>query len=298
VAWKEYHVGRRVPLWLGLTLAALASVGLTAIVLVNVPPAMTAVWREWRDAALVVLGSWVGLLMTVAVGVRASGSICGERAGRAWDVLLATPLTTREIVRGKLHGILKAVGPYVLAYSLASTMTVACFSADDPLLPFTFLMVGGLMSLMMLNDVSLGLLAALILAPLFILSAGTDVVALTLVQFVATVLAMYFLGAVGLYCSARSQSAWLSLLATVAIGYVGGFLLLGVLWTLVGVFGLTNWLIGVTAVYWGITQAFLTATERQVAQRDRMPSDQTHIPDFNLSLPYPRPVHRRPVHRW
>src|SRR5262249_8536885 len=37
-----------------------------------------------------------------------------------------------------------------------------------------------------------------------------------------TVVAMYFLGAAGLWCSARCRDSWRSLAATVGVGYFGG----------------------------------------------------------------------------
>ena len=39
-----------------------------------------------------------------------------------------------------------------------------------------------------------------------------------------TVLAMYFLGAIGLWSSVRCKGSWRSLLSTLGFGYVGGFL--------------------------------------------------------------------------
>jgi ABC-type transport system involved in multi-copper enzyme maturation permease subunit len=54
----------------------------------------------------------------------------------------------------------------------------------------------------------------------------------TLLWLGVTVLAMYFVGAAGLYCSARGKSSWRSLLATLGMAYGGGavvFLVTGVL---------------------------------------------------------------------
>ena len=44
----------------------------------------------------------------------------------------------------------------------------------------------------------------------------------TVIWLAVTVLAMYYIGAAGLFCSARSKSSWRSLLGTVAYGYLGG----------------------------------------------------------------------------
>ncbi len=40
-----------------------------------------------------------------------------------------------------------------------------------------------------------------------------------------TALAMYYVGAAGMWCSGRSKSSWRSLLATLGFGYLGGFLI-------------------------------------------------------------------------
>jgi ABC-type transport system involved in multi-copper enzyme maturation permease subunit len=47
---------------------------------------------------------------------------------------------------------------------------------------------------------------------------------------VVTLLGMRFVGAAGLWCSARAKSSWRSLLGTALIGYVGGFILYGIAW--------------------------------------------------------------------
>jgi hypothetical protein len=52
--------------------------------------------------------------------------------------------------------------------------------------------------------------------------AGPVALAYTLTWLAATVLAMYFTGAVGLWCSVRASSAWHGLLQAEFIGYLGG----------------------------------------------------------------------------
>jgi hypothetical protein len=47
----------------------------------------------------------------------------------------------------------------------------------------------------------------------------------TVLGVAVTLLAMYFLGAAGMYCSVRATTSWRSLLSTLGIGYVGGFIL-------------------------------------------------------------------------
>ncbi len=64
-------------------------------------------------------------------------------------------------------------------------------------------------------------------APALTLSALAGPMALlyTLAWLPATVLAMYFIGAAGLWCSARSTSSWRALLQTMGFGYVGGLMM-------------------------------------------------------------------------
>ncbi len=61
-------------------------------------------------------------------------------------------------------------------------------------------------------------------APAVLLSAlgGWAALFWTAAWLAITVLAMYFLGAAGVWCSARSKTSWRSLLATMGVGYVVG----------------------------------------------------------------------------
>jgi ABC-type Na+ efflux pump permease subunit len=52
----------------------------------------------------------------------------------------------------------------------------------------------------------------------------------TILWLGVSLLAMGFVGAAGLWCSVRAKGSWRSLLGTVLIGYVGGFILYGVAW--------------------------------------------------------------------
>jgi hypothetical protein len=68
------------------------------------------------------------------------------------------------------------------------------------------------------------LVAALILMFLSIPVAG-GVLFLTLLCLVVTGLAMFYMGAAGVWCSVRCNTSWRSLLATLGLGYVGGLVL-------------------------------------------------------------------------
>lgn len=121
------------------------------------------------------------LLASLMVGIRTSGTISGEREKQTWEALLLTPMTSRQIIAGKLWGIMGSSYLYVLAYAVPA---LALSAVGGPL-------------------------------PLF----------WTAIWLAVTWLAMYFVGAAGVWCSVRSKTSWRSLLGTLAIGYVGGFLI-------------------------------------------------------------------------
>ena len=66
------------------------------------------------------------LLVSLTVAVRASGVICGERERQTWAAILTAPLTSYQIIRGKLWGIIDSARPYLAGY-LAPTLAVALF---------------------------------------------------------------------------------------------------------------------------------------------------------------------------
>ena len=192
IRWKEsqiegiapFPILRRIP----RPVALAATVLLTALVSANLK------FSETQTIVFVLVASSV-------VGIRCSGAISGERERQTWEALLLTPLPVRELVREKLHGILNAARPYLIAYGVSAT-AVILYSADWP-----FLVV-------------------LVTAPTgprsFGAGAGWVEFGWMALSFLAVWPAMYFVGAVGVNCSVRSASSWKSLLATLGIGYVGG----------------------------------------------------------------------------
>lgn len=60
-------------------------------------------------------GLAITFLISLLVGIRCSGSVCGEREQKTWEPLLLTPLEPRQLVRGKLWGVIDASRPYLLA---------------------------------------------------------------------------------------------------------------------------------------------------------------------------------------
>ena len=67
----------------------------------------------------------VMLLASLVVGIRCSGAITGERERQTWEALLLTPLSARQVVRGKLWGIMGASYWYLLAYAAPAAVLSA-----------------------------------------------------------------------------------------------------------------------------------------------------------------------------
>jgi ABC-type transport system involved in multi-copper enzyme maturation permease subunit len=133
---------------------------------------------------------WMGVLViltaSTVVGIRCSGAITGEREKHTWEALLLTPLTTRQLVRAKLWGVIGTTYPYL-----------AMFAAPALLVALAAEQIGA--------------------------------VTITLIVLGVTWMAMFYVGAAGLWCSARAKSSWRSLLALFGWAYLGGFLLYAVL---------------------------------------------------------------------
>jgi ABC-type Na+ efflux pump permease subunit len=209
IHWKEREVEgiapiallRLFPAWLGVALViALTTVCCLAIVVFTLPPTVT--FTDLRTAlfsldlaklaglmadtsnaesGFLYLNLFAVLFFSLLVGVRASGTICGERERQTWEALLLTPLETRSLIRSKLAGILAAARPYLLAYAIPAV----CLS-----------ILGGLWAFLS-----------------------------TWLWLAATWLAMYYIGAAGIWCSVRSKGSWRALLGTLAFGYLCGAIL-------------------------------------------------------------------------
>jgi ABC-type Na+ efflux pump permease subunit len=141
-------------------------------------------------------------------------------------------------------------------------------------------------------------------APALLLSllAGPVAVFWVLLWLGVTVLAMYYLGAAGMWSSVRSQGSWRSLLSTLGFGYVGGFfiyvclspviliiawIILLILFLLDARFGtslapgtaggfatffiafLIATCLGLAAVFWFVARLFLRGARKWVADRER-----------------------------
>jgi ABC-type transport system involved in multi-copper enzyme maturation permease subunit len=203
IHWRERHVEglaptpglRRIPQWLAVALVAVLTVCSSAsILLLSLPanvrlgdvlwalarfqPARLAAIMPSAGTGFLVQGVAVMLLASLIVGIRCSGAITGERERQTWEALLLTPLSAKQLIHGKLWGIMDSSYVYLLAYAAPALLLSV---------------LGGVMALLWV-----------------------------LLWLAVTVLAMYYIGAAGLWASARSKNSWRALLTTLLAGYVGG----------------------------------------------------------------------------
>jgi ABC-type Na+ efflux pump permease subunit len=127
--WKECHVQeetkipllRRIPRrygpWMIFALALVWNAVLAAICWTF---QSNGSGQAESSALFALQGLVVLVVLSQAVGSKAATSVSGERERQTWEALLLTPLTARQILRGKLWGILDSVRPLLFAYTLAA----------------------------------------------------------------------------------------------------------------------------------------------------------------------------------
>jgi ABC-type transport system involved in multi-copper enzyme maturation permease subunit len=151
--WKERHIEalsplpvlRLLPRWSGLVAAAVAGVAFSATTLSYFLPAGVTTQSLAADgvrgdfAALAaaldgVKGAEFGFLvqgllsllfLAVVVNLRSAGGISGEREKGTWDALLLAGVKPRDMIRGKLLGILDSTLPYLIAYAVPAVLFAA-----------------------------------------------------------------------------------------------------------------------------------------------------------------------------
>jgi ABC-type transport system involved in multi-copper enzyme maturation permease subunit len=285
IRWRERHVEglaptpglRRIPLWVGVTAVALVtSVSSLLILALSLPanatpgdffralvqlrPARLAALLPDAGLGFLVQSLVVMLLASLVVGIRCSGAITGERERHTWEALLLTPISARQLLHGKLWGIMGSSFWYLLAYAAPALL----FSA-----------LGGLLALLW-----------------------------TVLWLAVTVLAMYYVGAAGLWRSVRARSSWRALLGTLTAGYLGGLaiylccspilfiaaaIVIQILATIDRMWGTrtsgvaSNFLLeivthpaffvlsclGLALIFWGMSRSFLAHALRWIADRER-----------------------------
>lgn len=145
LTWKERWIDglaplaplRTIPRWLGMTVVFVLTLAAFAVALWEVRlPKVTLADLLRSIAAFDLIGlqeqfsgadqavRWPNLAMmfvaSLLVGARASSAVTSERERQTWEPLLLSPLTARELLRGKLWGIIGATYPYLAAYALAA----------------------------------------------------------------------------------------------------------------------------------------------------------------------------------
>lgn len=209
VVWREQHVVGivpgfgRWPRWLGCLAVAMLVTFSYGWFLQRAMPANTSLVNHVRHGRLAELRAaalrggpritavffWHGcallVITSLVVAIRASGSITSEREHATWASLLQTPLTTRSVVRGKYWGIIWACAPYLVVAAIVA-----------------------LLWSILVGTVGAGFVAS------------SSAIFWTLLWFVGAALTIPFVGAVGIWCSARSCNSWISLANTVGLCYL------------------------------------------------------------------------------
>lgn len=203
IRWRERHIEglaplarlRQIPQGLGIGVVAFLATVSSLVILALALPASVGLYDlflamlRFQPGRLISLlprasdgflaqGVVVMLLASLIVGIRCSGAVSGERERKTWEALLLTPLSAKQLIRGKLWGILGATYVYLLAYAVPAVM-LSVF--------------GGVLALCWV-----------------------------VLWLAVSLLAMYYIGAAGLWCSATSRDSWRALLWTMLFGYVGG----------------------------------------------------------------------------
>jgi ABC-type transport system involved in multi-copper enzyme maturation permease subunit len=283
IRWRERHVEglaptpalRRIPQWLGITtVATLTTISSVSILILSLPagvrvgdlllalarfqPARLAGLMPNAGDGFLVQGLVAMLLASLVVGIRCSGSVTGERERQTWEALLLTPLSAKQMIRGKLWGIMAASYAYLLAYAAPAIV---------------FSVFGGVLALFWV-----------------------------LLWLAVTLLAMYYVGAAGLWCSVRSRNSWRALMGTMVAGYVGALaiyacslaIVLPATWILSAILSLIDRSLGtglssaatpflsidhrvffvascisLALIFWFMSRTFLNQALRHVADRER-----------------------------
>jgi ABC-type transport system involved in multi-copper enzyme maturation permease subunit len=239
VMWKERHVEglapvpwmRHVPRWLGITVTVAATVaGSCTILYLNRGPGLTwedlvgmAMRLHFLDLANAI--DWIG----ASGGFQAQGTL----AMNVFALLVAVRCSgsvTGERERQTWEALL--------------------------LTPLTVeqLIRGKVWGIMFVSYIYLAAYA--IPALLLSLFGGPISVFWTGLTLGVTLLAMYYLGAVGMWSSVRSRTSWRSLLITVAVAYLAAILFYGVLFPAVLIiWGIVFFMVWLTANYLGVNAA-------------------------------------------
>jgi len=109
-------------------------------------------WKRWAAAGVIAAGTaatsyWIvaqrdetlflvqgvvaALVGSMLVGIRASGSVTGEREARTWESLLLTPLDTWDLVIEKQMGVLQWFYPLLVVLALPEILVAASLGIES-----------------------------------------------------------------------------------------------------------------------------------------------------------------------
>jgi ABC-type transport system involved in multi-copper enzyme maturation permease subunit len=103
--WRERVPGRKWGRRLAAAVLCAATIGSSLLI------------GNLGQPELYLLQGWLAsLLISLVIGIRASGAVSSEREQKTWDSVLLTPLDTWDLVTDKLMGTLQGYYPLLLAY--------------------------------------------------------------------------------------------------------------------------------------------------------------------------------------
>ena len=224
LAWKESYAGRRIPLWLGLTIVAALT---AASMLHGLSKPSSAAANLTPPAEVILNRAWFAIgFLSLLVAVHASGAITTERERQTWDGLMGSPMNFRDILIGKVRGIVSSAWPYALTFGLTSA-AIACLvtrssTAVIPALGASLAVA----ALIAVYSPGSGSMVMAILAALWSFAAGPTVFAVVTVSLAVAWLVMNFVASVGVWSSVRCTSSWRSLMLTSLLAIGGGTVLI------------------------------------------------------------------------
>jgi ABC-type transport system involved in multi-copper enzyme maturation permease subunit len=283
VLWRERNIEglapneffRRIPQWVGVLFVVLATTMSSLLLLYwSLAPGVSAV--DVMQALLqfnvrkvtvslpnapawfLLQGVVVMLLAGLVVGARCAGAIAQERERKTWEALLLTPVSAKQIVLGKLWGVLGSSVPYLLAYA-APAVSLAALAGP---LAFTFTLVW---------------LAATFLAMYFIAATGlwSSVQASTPWRALLQTMGVGYLGGLLIYALVSPFIAIAALILILAVAFVDlalktqfAAILIGNLAIFMQLFWFTS-AIGLVLSFYLFARYFVKRAQRWIADRER-----------------------------
>jgi ABC-type Na+ efflux pump permease subunit len=94
-----------------------------------------------RPALMLAMLIGVLFLAALSVGVRCATAISAEREEHTWELLLLAPLSTRDLIHGKVEGALRSTRPYLVACALSTLPLAWLFGPAEVMLTLAILLL-------------------------------------------------------------------------------------------------------------------------------------------------------------